>query len=221
MGCAARAADRRSRQPRQCRTRIHPRRGAFARGSQLGVSARYLDPCRQPARIERVYRRLDLVRCRLGRQPRLGLWPVSLLRLPEPPRTRHSIRCAIRHRYRRIQHRRLLGPLLFRATLVSARRLLDASATAAASPRASARGAAPGRPAPGRPAPGRPVPASATSAAPARTAAASGQAGDHAAQTSASGHGPPTAGPPSGRPPSGRPPAGRPPKSLSVRSDSA
>jgi hypothetical protein len=79
-------------------------------------------------------RRLDLVRRGLGRQPRLGLRQLSLLRLPKPPSAGPRVRREFGDRDRGLQSRRLLGPLLQRTSLVPSRELLDASAAAPSAP---------------------------------------------------------------------------------------
>ena len=112
---------------------LHPRPCASSSRTEFRLSARHHHTRRRSGEFERLRRRLDLVRCRLGRQSWLGLRQLLVLRLPEPPRSRDRVWSAARHRHCGIQSRRLLGPLLRRSTVVRATRLLDAQAGAAAS----------------------------------------------------------------------------------------
>jgi hypothetical protein len=114
--------------------RLHPRPRASSSRTEFRLSARHHHPARRAGEFERLRRRLDLVRCRLGRQSRLGIRQLPVLRLPEPPGSRDRVRSAARHRHRGVQSRRLLGPLLRRSTVVWATRLLDVQAAAPAPP---------------------------------------------------------------------------------------
>jgi hypothetical protein len=113
-------------------TCLHPRHRAFARRSQYGLSGGHVDSPECVGERQRMSRRLDLVRCRLGGQSRLGVRQLPVLRLRQPAGAGTGIWSATRHRRSGVQHRRLLGPVLPGPPLVSAPKLLDASAAAAA-----------------------------------------------------------------------------------------
>ncbi len=107
-------------------------RGSPAGGAEHRLSHRHEHSSEQLADGQWMPRRFHVVRCGLGGQPRLALRQLSVLRLPTAagPRDRRGRGSWDRHR--RLQSRRLLGPLLRGPAVVCAALLLDQSAAASA-----------------------------------------------------------------------------------------